>query len=74
MVKKKIFPIENIVPVFNSLPVTEKSAMFSSVEVSPKKAIRRSALEIKEAEELEENKKTKQEEEWEIPAFLRFKK
>lgn len=39
-----------------------------------KKAIRRSALDIKKAQELEENKKTLQEEEWDIPAFLRIKK
>ena len=36
-----------------------------------KKAIRRSGLEIKRAEELEEKKKLAQEKEWEIPAFLR---
>jgi len=36
-----------------------------------KKAIRRNALEIKKAEEAEENKKIAQEKEWEIPAFLR---
>ncbi len=36
-----------------------------------KKTIRRSGLEIKEAEELEELKKIDQEKEWEIPAFLR---
>ncbi len=36
-----------------------------------KKAIRRTALEIKKAEELEESKKSQQEKEWEIPAFLR---
>ena len=40
----------------------------------PKKAIRRSALEIKKAEEADENRKSEQEKEWEIPAFLRFKK
>jgi hypothetical protein len=36
-----------------------------------KKAIRRSGLEIKKAEELQERKKMAQEKEWEIPAFLR---
>lgn len=36
-----------------------------------KKAIRRSAVEIKKAEELEEKKRIAQEKEWEIPAFLR---
>lgn len=39
-----------------------------------KKTIRRSALEIKKEEEMEVHKKTEQEREWEIPAFLRFKK
>ena len=38
---------------------------------SSKKAIRRSGLEIKKAQEQEELKKAKQEKEWEIPAFLR---
>ena len=36
-----------------------------------KKTIRRSGLEIKKAEELEEKKRIAQEKEWEIPAFLR---
>jgi len=36
-----------------------------------KKAIRRSALEIKKAEELQEKKRIDQEKEWETPAFLR---
>jgi len=36
-----------------------------------KKTIRRSALEIRKAEELEEIKKIEQEKEWEVPAFLR---
>lgn len=36
-----------------------------------KKAIRRSGLEIKKAEELQEKKRIAQEKEWEIPAFLR---
>lgn len=39
-----------------------------------KKAIRRNALEAKKQEDLAEQQKTKQEEEWEIPAFLRLKK
>jgi len=42
--------------------------------VSSKKTIRRSGLEIKKAEELQEKKKIAQEKEWEIPAFLRFRK
>src|SRR3989344_1970807 len=36
-----------------------------------KKTIRRTALEIKKAQEVEENEKSQQEKEWEIPAFLR---
>lgn len=44
------------------------------MEPKPKKTIRRSALEIKKAQELEENKQSLQEKEWEIPAFLRIKK
>ncbi len=39
--------------------------------VLSKKNIRRSAVEIKRAQEIEESKKLQQEEEWEIPAFLR---
>lgn len=39
-----------------------------------KKAIRRSALEIKKAQEEEEQKQSLQEKEWEIPAFMRIKK
>jgi len=39
--------------------------------VSDKKTIRRSGLEIRRAEELQEKKKIAQEKEWEIPAFLR---
>lgn len=39
-----------------------------------KKAIRRTALEIKETKEREESEQSLQEKEWEIPAFLRLKK
>ncbi len=62
------------IPVFNTAPAEMAgSAKFSLMEEleNQKKAIRRTALEVKEAEAMEENKKTKQEEEWEIPAFLR---
>jgi len=41
------------------------------IEESTKKAIRRSGLEIKKAEELQEKKRIEQEKEWETPAFLR---
>lgn len=39
--------------------------------VLKKEMIRRNALEVKKAQEMEENKRLKQEAEWEIPAFLR---
>ncbi|TSC94492.1 MAG: hypothetical protein CEN87_461 [Parcubacteria group bacterium Licking1014_1] len=53
-------------PAFNKIPVMD-TEILSQV----KKTIRRSALEIKKAEDLEEDKKILQEKEWEIPAFLR---
>jgi len=65
---------ENLMPAFNNVEVGAESAKLSIVDVSQKKAIRRSALEIKKAEEAEAQKKSQQEKEWEIPAFLRFKK
>lgn len=63
-----------IMPVFNNMPAEAgDSRKLSIVEKSqnPKKAIRRTALEIKKAEAMEEKKKSQQEKEWEIPAFLR---
>jgi cell division protein FtsZ len=42
-----------------------------AIALPAKKAIRRSGLEIKKEEELEEKKRIAQEKEWEIPAFLR---
>jgi cell division protein FtsZ len=48
-----------------------ESEEFFYGEKSIKKTIRRSALEIKKAEAIEENKRFLQEKEWEIPAFLR---
>lgn len=65
---------ENIMPAFNAAEVGVESAKLSIMDVGEKKAIRRSALEIKKAEEEEAQKKSQQEKEWEIPAFLRFKK
>ena len=65
---------ELLPPVFNNVSVGTFESRKLSITEAPeveKRAIRRSALEIKEAEEIEENKKSKQEEEWEIPAFLR---
>lgn len=66
--------IDDVFPAFNNTPVDagglRKLIVAENVQTS-KKAIRRSALEIKKTEELEENKKSRQEKEWEIPAFLR---
>ena len=70
----------SFVPVFEnplgSVPVLEQKRLEVFQAVSPddspaKKTIRRSGLEIKRAEELQEKKKIAQEKEWEIPAFLR---
>lgn len=73
--EQKISVLGNILPVFgNKQFELEEVKKISVTEKLPKKTIRRTALEIKEAEALEKNKKSKQEEEWEIPAFLRFKK
>lgn len=71
-------PSASLLPVFQ-MPAFEKVAIrekkLSIVEAVPsesvKKAIRRSGVEIKKAQELEEKKKLQQEKEWEIPAFLR---
>jgi hypothetical protein len=64
---KKIKPV-SIIPVFE-VPVPVATIVDQSKINS--KTIRRSGLEIKEAEELEEKKRIAQEKEWEIPAFLR---
>lgn len=64
------------VAMFASAPVTltPKKAVIDEAVDKTKKTIRRNALEIKRAQELEEEKKSLQEKEWEIPAFLRIKK
>ena len=55
-----------------SIPVLDqKIDIGQMVPESTKKTIRRSGLEIRKAEELEEKKRIAQEKEWEIPAFLR---
>jgi len=74
---EKKSPLVNPIPVFANTSVEAVSVQ--KIEVAhdsqgQKKTIRRSALEIKKEEEIEKNKKSKQEEEWDIPAFLRFKK
>ena len=74
--KKEPEPV-SIIPVFqvpvNSIPVLEqrKIDIVEATSNSAKKTIRRSGLEIKKAEELQEKKRLAQEKEWEIPAFLR---
>lgn len=65
------------VPVVESpaapLPVVDQKKMdvIQLPHEPAKKMIRRSALEIKKAEEMQEKRKIDQEKEWEIPAFLR---
>jgi len=67
----------SFIPVFevpvSSIPVVEQNKMNITeiTQASNKKTIRRSGLEIKKAEELQEKKRIAQEKEWEIPAFLR---
>ncbi len=77
----KKMPLSNTMPVFDNVSFENNLAEFGTKKLEitealtrPKKAIRRSALEIKKAEEIEENKQSMQEKEWEIPAFLRLKK
>ena len=73
--EKELAPFINALPpVFTDALVDASDSRKLSImenQENQKKAIRRSALEIKEAQTIEENKKSKQEEEWEIPAFLR---
>ncbi len=67
-------PFENtLAPLFGDVPAEAglKRLSISEEPLNQKKAIRRNALDIKKAEEMEENKKSQQEKEWEIPAFLR---
>lgn len=59
-----------IIPfVKNSIPITIGAS--SEKAVNKKEMIRRTALEVKRVQEIEESKKLNQEAEWEIPAFLR---
>ncbi len=64
------------IPVFSSSMQDNSFAKKINIIESQQndKKIRRNALEIKKDQELEEAKKSKQEKEWEIPAFLRLKK
>jgi len=67
----------SFIPVFEApippVSIVESSRMniVDAVSDSSKKITRRSGLEIKRAEELQEKKRIEQEKEWEIPAFLR---
>lgn len=70
-VKKEAVRESISVPVFRPAPAYEGAAKMSIITDAKNKAIRRSALQIKEQEALEESKKSDQEKEWEIPAFLR---
>ncbi len=72
----KIALLDPLVSFTAKLPT---DALLSNLDIDeasqkPKKTIRRNALEIKKNLEIEENKKSLQEKEWEIPAFLRLKK
>ena len=63
---------DKAVPVTTPAPLPETSLKTEQKTEGKRRAkIRRSALEIKKAEEIEEGKKWAQEKEWEIPAFLR---
>lgn len=73
--KEKLVKEPSFVPIFERAPATAETASKLSVINTggnqQKKNIRRNALEIKKAEALEQDKRLIQEEEWEIPAFLR---
>jgi cell division protein FtsZ len=63
-----------VLPIQPSEPIVLQERRINIIEPesqASKAAIRRSGLEIKKAEELEEKKRQQQEKEWEIPAFLR---
>ena len=60
-----------VLPVLEQKKIEINQTALGPERYPSKKTIRRSGLEIKKAEELEEKKKIAQEKEWEIPAFLR---
>jgi len=62
---------EDIKKQESSLSIDKKLSIVQVPDKPAKKAIRRSALDIKKAEQEAESKRLAQEEEWEIPAFLR---
>lgn len=62
----------SVIETISSAQNEKKDQMHSSSKTREKTAtIRRTALEIKKAQEIQENEKSQQEKEWEIPAFLR---
>jgi len=69
--KETLIPVLNI-PTPVSAGLSEKRInVIQLSEESNKKGVRRNALEVRKAQEAEENKRALQEKEWEIPAFLR---
>ncbi|MEK7061741.1 MAG: cell division protein FtsZ [Patescibacteria group bacterium] len=72
---KNILPDGNLVPIFNkdhiAVETFNKLSITEPANIKNKKNIRRNALEIQKAEALEQDKRLLQEEEWEVPAFLR---
>lgn len=72
---KEVAPVSSPIFIDNAVDTTISKIHIGNNRIKTgKKTIRRSALEIKKEQDLQENKKTLQEEEWEIPAFLRIKK
>jgi len=71
--KKPVKPEAPAEVLLNINPIArpEKVEINQITEEPVKKAIRRNALEIKKAEEMQEKKRLAQEKKWEIPAFLR---
>lgn len=67
--KAKLFNRVNIVETSQFQSQSDRGSSMESGK--PKKPIRRTGLEIKQAQEVQENEKSMQEKEWEIPAFLR---
>lgn len=71
----KILPEKNPVLILNEdrveVETTGKLSIAEPVNIQIKKTIRRNALEIKKAEAIEQDRRLLQEEEWEVPAFLR---
>ena len=77
LVKKEKKPSIKLEPIINednletAWNIDKKLSIVQIPDKPAKKAIRRSALDVRKAEEEQENKRLAQEQEWEIPAFLR---